>query len=400
VKLDSPEIKRIIKEHSLYMCLECGKCSASCPRLVAGKEYSPRLLVHKLIADPGDLLYIQNSVWECLTCGRCEEYCPSGVNFSRAILDLRAYLADTMGLMGFRAHDGAVHSWMRIMTAPDLEQNRLDWLTPELKVAEAGPVAFFTGCVPYFDMFFSNIAVDTISLSRDSIRLLNFFDIEPVVLGNERCCGHDLLWTGDVENFEKLCRLNYQEFKDNGVEQVITNCPECYQMLHDMMPGVIPGFDVEVTLLIDLLEREINKGGVSFKPLERSMTYQDPCRLGRGAGRYEEPRNLLQKIPGLKLEEMANSRHNSLCCGNSSFINCDAYSKRIQVERLNQAQDTGAETLVTACPKCLIHTSCAMRDPVKGESLAMEVRGLVSILASQIEWAQGETTRRSEGSKE
>ena len=138
MKLDSPEIKRIIKEHSLYMCLECGKCSASCPRLIAGKEYSPRLLVHKLIADPGDLLYIQNSVWECLTCGRCEEYCPSGVNFSRAILDLRAYLADTMGLMGFRAHDGAVHSWMRIMTAPDLEQNRLDARVEE---SANGPMA-------------------------------------------------------------------------------------------------------------------------------------------------------------------------------------------------------------------------------------------------------------------
>jgi len=394
VKLDSPEIKRIIKERSLYMCLECGKCSASCPRLLTGKEYSPRLLAHKLIAEPDDLAYIQNSVWECLTCGLCEERCPSGVQFSQAILDLRAVLAETMGLTGFRAHDGAVHSWMRIMTSPRLEQNRLDWLTPEIKVASEGPVAFFTGCVPYFDVFFSNLGVDTLSLSYDAIRLLNFLDIEPVVLGNERCCGHDLLWTGDRDNFAALCRLNYQEFKDHGVREVITNCPECYQALGTYMPQVIEGFDIKVTLLIDLLEREITKGGVSFQPLEQRVTYQDPCRLGRMAGRYEEPRNLLRRIPGLDLVEMTNNRHSALCCGNSAFINCDAFSKRIQMERLGQARATAAETLVTACPKCLIHTSCALRDPVAEPQAPLRVRGLVSILAEQIEWAQDETPRR------
>jgi Fe-S oxidoreductase len=392
--LANPEIKKIIKERSLYMCLECGKCSASCPRFLAGKEYSPRLLAHKLITEPQDQAYIQNSVWECLTCGLCEERCPSGVEFVRFILDMRAVLADQTGLMGYRAHDGALHSWMRIMTSPELEQNRLDWLTPELKVADNGPVAFFTGCVPYFDAFFSNIEVDTISLSRDSIRLLNFLDMEPVLLGNERCCGHDLLWTGDRENFATLCRLNYQEFKDHGVREVVTACPECYQALSVFMPEVIPDFDLKVTLLLDLMEREVKKGGVSFRPLERRVTYQDPCRLGRAAGRYEEPRNLLKMIPGLTLAEMENNRHSALCCGNSSFINCDAYSKRIQVERLKQARATKADMLVTACPKCLIHTSCAMRDPIRGESLAMEIRGLVSLLADQIEWGQGETPQR------
>ena len=159
------------------------------------------------------------------------------------------------------------------MTSPDLEQNRLDWLRPEspppgsepqegdgskagheLKVAKSGPVAFFTGCAPYFDVFFSGINVDTLSIARDSIRLLNFLDIVPVVLEKERCCGHDLLWTGDRENFEALCRLNYQEFQKAGVEEVVVSCPECYQVLGRFMPEVIPGMDIKVTLLSDLLE--------------------------------------------------------------------------------------------------------------------------------------------------
>ncbi len=130
VKLDDPRIKRI---HSgqlpLLMCLECGKCSASCPRMLTGKEYSPRLLAHKLIAEPDSESFIENAVWECLTCGLCEERCPSGVQFSRFILEMRTLLAGTKGLKGYRAHDGALHSWMRTDDLPrsGAEPARTGW---------------------------------------------------------------------------------------------------------------------------------------------------------------------------------------------------------------------------------------------------------------------------------
>jgi heterodisulfide reductase subunit D len=388
VTLEDLRIDQIIRERSLYLCLECGKCSASCPRLLNGKEYSPRLLAHKLISERDDEAYIENSVWECLTCGLCEERCPSGVEFCRFILEMRTLLAATKGLKGYRAHDGALHSWMRMMTSPELQQNRLDWVVPELRVAKSGPVAYFTGCAPYFDIFFSGIEVETLSIARDSIRLLNFLDIEPVLLDQERCCGHDLLWTGDRENFEELCRLNYNAFKAAGVKEVVVSCPECFLTLSKYMPEVITGFDIKVTLLIDLLEEEIRKGGKAFKPLKRRVTFQDPCRLGRFLGRYDGPRNLLKMIPGLKFREMENSGRSAICCGTSGFINCDAYSKRIQVSRLKEARATRAETLITACPKCMIHFVCAMRDPIRRGDLHIEIKDLVSVLADQIEWVE------------
>lgn len=387
MKRSEYEIDKIIKEQSLYQCLECGKCSASCPRLIAGKEYSPRLLAHKLIAEREDEAFIESAVWECLTCGLCEERCPSGVNVSHLILEMRSLLAGAKGLKGFRSHDGALHSWMRMMTSPELSQNRLDWVDSNLRVSSSGPVAFFTGCAPYFDVFFAGIEVETLSIVRDSVRLLNFLGIEPAVLANERCCGHDLLWTGDRENFETLCRLNYEEFKAAGVEEIVVSCPECFHVLDNYMREVVPRFDVKVTLLIDMLEREIRKGGIVFQPSRRKVTFQDPCRLGRIAGRFDEPRNLISMIPNLKLREMENSRHSAICCGNNAFINCDSYSKRIQVQRLREAKATGADMLVTACPKCMIHLTCTMKDPMSRGSLAMEIRDLVSVLADQIEWA-------------
>ncbi|RJP72267.1 MAG: (Fe-S)-binding protein [Candidatus Abyssobacteria bacterium SURF_17] len=386
MKENGQELDRIIREHSLYQCLECGKCSASCPRQLAGKEYSPRLLAHKLIAEREDEAFIESSVWECLTCGLCGERCPSGVNFSRLIMDMRVLLAGTKGLKGYRSHDGALHSWMRIMTSPDLQQERLGWVHAGIRVATYGPVAFFTGCAPYFDIFFAGINVDTLSIARDSVRLLNFLGITPVLLSNERCCGHDLLWTGDRENFETLCRLNYEEFKDAGIKEVVVSCPECFYILSEFMPEIIPTFDIKVTLLIELLEQEFRKGGMAFRPFKHKVTYQDPCRLGRVCGRYDPPRNLLSMIPEMKFREMENSGRSAICCGNNAFINCDSYSKRIQVQRLREARATDADMLITACPKCMIHLTCTMRDPLRRDSLAMEIKDLVSVLADQIEW--------------
>jgi heterodisulfide reductase subunit D len=387
--LIDPKIDEIIRKNNLHMCLECGKCSASCPRMLSGKEYSPRLLAQKIITQRDDEAFIENSVWECLTCGLCEERCPSAVDVSEFILEMRALLAKNKGLKGYRAHDGALHSWMRMMTSPDLEQNRMEWIKDEkLKVAKKGKIAFFTGCAPYFDIFFEGIEVDTLRIAKDSVKMLNFLEIEPVVLEQERCCGHDLLWTGDRENFELLCRLNYDELKAAGVEEVVMSCPECYQVFSKDMPEVIPEFDLKITLLMDLLKREIYRGGKSFKPLKRRATYSDPCRLGRGTGRHiEEPRHLLKKIPNLKLKEMESWGKGAMCCGNNGFINCDAYSKSIQITKLKEARATKADLLVTSCPKCMIHLTCAMRDPVRRGSLKMEIKDIISILAEQIEYS-------------
>jgi Fe-S oxidoreductase len=152
------------------------------------------------------------------------------------------------------------------------------------------------------------------------------------------------------------------------------------------MPRIVPGFDIKVTLLLDLLQREMQLGSTAFRPLKRKVTFQDPCRLGRMLNRYAGPRELLALIPEMELQEMEHSGRGALCCGNCGFINCDASSKQIQVQRLQEARATGADMLVTACPKCMIHLTCTIRDPLmQGKKIQMEIRDLVSVLADQIE---------------
>jgi Fe-S oxidoreductase len=116
----------------------------------------------------------------------------------------------------------------------------------------------------------------------------------------------------------------------------------------------------EVLHMTEFLARELPEAGLSFRPSPNGpITFQDPCRLGRWAGIYEPPRELLQLIPETNLVEMDRSRENSLCCGTTAWMECSGCSKTMQMERLHEAIQTGAKALITACPKCQIHLSCA-----------------------------------------
>jgi len=246
---------------------------------------------------------------------------------------------------------------------------------------------FFGGCAPYYDIFFGKHSdVETNRILLDSLRLLNFFDVAPRLLADERCCGHDLLWSGDRENFLRLARLNVERLHDLGIETVITTCPECYMTLHTTYAqmGLEPRF--QVVHLYDFLEEQIDKGAVGFKPLERAIPSQDPCRLGRLEGRTDLPRKLLKRLKPVRFTEMKESGNSSICCGNCAWTGCDSYSKAMQVKRLEQAHATGSDLLVTACPKCQIHLKCAMEDPFRRDQLEIETMDLASVIAQTIQW--------------
>jgi Fe-S oxidoreductase len=228
--------------------------------------------------------------------------------------------------------------------------------------------------------------VRTRDILVDSLRLLNFFDVFPAVLAEERCCGHDLLWTGDRKNFLELARLNAEAFERAGVEEIVTACPECYRTLSHDYPNLGVEIRAKVTHLYDFLEHEIDKGAVGFDDLDRRITFQDPCRLSRLENRADLPRKLISRLRSRGFEEMHDRGVSALCCGNCAWTGCDSYSKSLQVKRLQQAKATGSDLLVTACPKCQIHLRCAMEDPFLGEELSMEMMDLASVLAKTIRW--------------
>lgn len=379
-------IKKIISTHDVYACQDCGKCSSACPLTLAGKPFSPRAIANAVVAGDIDSPSVQEDVWSCLTCGLCYDRCPPAVDFSGFIRDLRDILVRS-GSDRHASHGGFFHSLMRTMTSKDLEVKQWEWLPGDVRTDPDSKTMFFGGCAPYFDIFFRTyLGVQTRDILVDSLRLLNFFDIYPALLKNERCCGHDLLWSGDRANFLRLAKLNAEAMNDLGIEEIITACPECYRTLVRDYPEQGIELNCKVTHIFDLLEKEIDKGAVGFKKFDKKLTFQDPCRLSRFENRPDLPRKLINRLNPDSFNEMQDSGTSAICCGNSAWTGCDSFSKVLQVKRIRQAHDTGSDLLITACPKCQIHLRCAMEDPFLGEELNMEMLDLTSLLAKTIQW--------------
>ena len=372
-------IQQIIKNTKAYYCLECGKCTSVCPISRREATYSPRLTVERVIWGEGEELLTDVLLWSCLTCQHCSERCPSDVHYVEFIRNLRA-LARGSGQEGLCSHGEAIQTWMRMMTSPELKQNRLDWLDEDLKVSTDSDTLYFVGCLPYYDVLFNNIGAQGLEIARSAVRVLNRLGIEPIILKNERCCGHDLLWEGNIANFRKLAKLNMAMLRDTGARRIVTTCPECARTLRVDYPAYIGDLGMEVVHIAELLTRKVRDGEFRIPNSEfRITTYHDPCRLGRHLGVYDAPRQVIEAL-GLELVEMEHSGKNALCCGTSCWTNCGAVNKQIQVDRLREAQATGAGLLVTACAKCQIHLKCALDDGRLGEEIGMEIRDLVTLV--------------------
>jgi Fe-S oxidoreductase len=368
------------KASAAALCQECSKCSTMCP--LSGVEgFSAARIMG--IRDAGDVLPGQwLAVQRCLTCGACQVRCPQGVQFIDYVRELRYRITD--GAKEPCPHGTVIQASALLGIAPDAPPPTPAWLDDDLQVAETGAIGLFVGCLPQFDVMFGDeFGVEMTEIARSAVRALNHLGIEPVLVADEQCCGHDLLWGGDRDGFEALARANTAAFRERGIETVLTTCGECSRTWRLDYPEVAPEYRPKVQHMAEFLAERMEEEGLEFAAADASVTYQDPCRLGRHLGVFDEPRRVLGAAAGADVVEMPGSGVDAVCCGTSGFINCDAESRRLQAERLRTAEATGADTLITACPKCLIHFSCAAgEDRRRGrEPPAIEVQDLTVFAA-------------------
>jgi len=343
------------------LCTACAKCATTCP-LEGFAGFSPMRMV-TVGSDPDELHAQAVAAQHCLTCSQCEVRCPQGVHISEFARGLRGQ--DLDGDRQPCPHGRAI----QVAASPDwmgrIPPGELSWLDDDLEVAERGEIALFVGCLPVFDALFGDrFGVRTTDVARAAIRTLNDLGIKPVVAADERCCGHDMLWGGDTAGFTTLAEANAAVFADRGVELILTTCAECCRTWRMDYPDVVPGYQPRVQHFVEYLEDRLDAGDVAYDaPAAAEMvTYQDPCRLSRHLGVVDAPRRVLGAIPGVELAEMSEHGADARCCGTAGFIHCDAASRRMQRERLGAAAATEATTLLTACPKCLIHFACAQEE--------------------------------------
>lgn len=365
------------------LCLDCGKCTSLCPVARFNRSYSPRRMLLRATQSRNDGLLRESSLWDCLTCKLCEERCPSQVDFVGLMQKLRTVAQQTGG-KGVCSHGEALQAMMRIMATPEIKPQRLDWLGEGLQTSSTSDVLFFVGCAPYFDAFFADLDVHVLDAVKNSIRLLNRLGIAPRVLADERCCGHDLLWSGDESNFHRLAAYNLQLFRQTGIKRILTACPECAVTLQQTYAEYFGPLNYQVQHIIEFLDKNQSKSFTPGQPKHKQVTYQDPCRLGRYRKSYAAARNVLRTLAATEVVEMPRSGKRAICCGVANWMNCSNYSKQIQVNRLREARQTGADILATACPKCQIHFKCALKDKNLGADYRIEIKDVVTIAAESV----------------
>ncbi len=378
----------IVEKTRIRLCLECGKCSSSCPITRMNPDFSPRLTVRRVLTGTEGSPFLDESIWNCLTCGLCIERCPSNVLY----VDFMVACREEAGLLGKTqscAHKDITLDLQRIMANPKINQNRLKWLPKGAKISESGDVLYFVGCLPYFDVIFRENKAKPLETAKSVVKILNWAGIEPVLLKNERCCGHDLHFTGDKANFEKLARINVSAIREADVKKVVTSCAECYRTLKLDYPKIVGELGVEVLHISEFLVELIEDEKIELPPEfeKKKVTYHDSCRLGRHMGVYDPPRTVIDSIPDIELLEMERSRENALCCGVSSWLNCGKLSKQIQLDRLKEVKAIGADWLITSCPKCQIHLTCATDGelPIKRSEVNVKIYDLSVLFAKALD---------------
>jgi heterodisulfide reductase subunit D len=370
------EVKQLIEDTGAFDCVECGKCTTVCPIATYDPEFAPRTIVLRAMEGIVENIATDRDIWTCIACEQCNVMCPYKVDYSGFIRGMREE-AVKYGAAPVCSQGGLIHSVQRIMANADLEQHRLGWVKDDMKIADKGDVFYFVGCLPQYDAIFkvqSDLKLQEICES--AVRIMNKAGIVPVVSNEEKCCGHDLMWTGNEEDFEKLMEYNIDLIKRSGAKKVVFTCPECYRTMNSDYQDLMGDLDFEMVHISDFVKELMGSGAIKadeFSKAPYTFTYHDSCRLGRHSGIYDSPRDLAEAFSGDNYIEMERTKDKAVCCGVSAWSNCTSQSKRMQIDRLQEARKSGADRMLMFCPKCQIHYRCAVQDEVPVDRSEVDV---------------------------
>jgi heterodisulfide reductase subunit D len=376
-------------------CIRCGLCLSVCPsyRETLNETDSPRGRVALVRAATEDGLQpggnYADKFFRCLLCASCENICPSGVILAELLQETREdiaqhallprRLADLDAAISTNHNVSGEGNARRLMWADNLER------PPSGLDRDRAEIAYFVGCV---GSFFPR----SYPVPRTFVQILERASVDYALLGDlEWCCGYPQFINGELSLAEEAIHHNVEKVTALGARRVAFTCPSCYHIWQHVYPDVL-GHELDLELLhaTELLDQLTAEGQIELGPFPRKVTYHDPCDLGRKSGVYAAPRRILERIPGLVLVEMDENRENAHCCGGGGNLESHnpELAGRIAERRLQQAAETGAEMIVSACQQCERTLSGAAR----AVQLRMRVMDIGEVVLQAMEAAQRQST--------
>jgi Fe-S oxidoreductase len=369
--------RQFSKEHELYACIQCGKCTGGCPMAIK-TNLNPRSLIYQLLLS-GNGFDVEGlgELWDCTTCSTCSSRCPKQVNPMNMIISLRGVLVE-----GGRIHPNiktALESTYRQGNPLTMAREDRGVWASGLEVAaytEQTEYLYFVGCTPSYDPQAQKSA-------RALVNILNQAGVSYGILKTEEsCCGSEVRRLGELGLFEMIIEENTEMYRALNVTKMITTSPHCFNTFKNDYPSG----DMQVQHYTQILAELIENGALNFTgKVEKIVTYQDPCYLGKHNQVFDEPRFVLKTIPGVKLVDMDRSREKSLCCeggGGRMWLEGTNPGTRLARMRVQEALETGAEILATACPFCLLTLEEAVQH--EGAQEKLQVMDIAEIAAQAL----------------
>jgi len=339
-----------------FTCVECGRCQVNCPAWGSGKELNPKTIIlqtqEALLAGERERklgeIYSEKVLWQCTTCGACENQCPVGIEHLPILIGSRRGLVSNGDAPEYL---GAVYNHLERRgniwgLSYDQRQKFVDSAALEIFDPRKHDILVWLGCAGAFEADFQK------SL-RSLFEILRAKQVRFGVLSKEKCNGDPAKRTGNEYMFQELATANIEDLKAAGPKKILTSCPHCVKTIGDDYRRF--GYEVEIvhsSVFVEELTRDLRTDGA-----HEAVTFHDPCYLGRYAGKVDEPRALLTRFGG-EISEPVRNRENPFCCGAGGGLMFNDTEEepgtRISDVRFKQLQETGANTIVTACPFCSI----------------------------------------------
>ncbi|MCD6332078.1 MAG: 4Fe-4S dicluster domain-containing protein [Bacteroidales bacterium] len=387
-------------------CTQCGRCTEVCPANITGKKLSPRKIMMDLRARmkekaPGLLRegaafddhkslirdYISpEEIWACTTCNACARECPLNINHPSLIIDMRRYLV--MEESAAPGEINAIFSNIENNGAPwqFAQDDRMNWTTEPVPVmadlaaqGKTPEYLFWVGSAGAFDDRYKQVA-------RAFVKILNFLKIDYAVLGTEESSSGDVARrTGNEMLFQMQALSNIEIMNGYGVQKILTCDPHVFNTFKNEYPEL--GGHYTVIHHTQFLEQMLQEGSLTIDNQvynKQVLTYHDPCYLGRANQVYEPARTVIRSLSG-SFVEMKRNRSFALCCGaggGQMFKEAESGEKEIFMERTDDALETGAEVVVTACPYCLVMLTDGMK--YNNREADIKVKDLAELVAESL----------------
>ena len=392
------KISELTMKHNLDLlsCVECGRCTVVCPAFISGKNLNPKTIITKMrdfkisttkkgITD-GDIwqnpIYTANELDACTTCGACMEECPANIEHINLIMEAKRYKVLTKGEIPAAAADAISKIQNNGNPWGIAQEDRFNW-AENLDIPLASPdkkidYLYYVGCAGSYDAANQTVV-------RDTIALLKKANVDFAVMGKtEKCNGDPIRRFGDEYTFSSIAIENIANMKKYQFDKVVTHCPHCLHTIGKEYAKFENGDfkTIHHTELLAELIRE--KKIIPKKDVTQTMTYHDPCYLGRHHGTYDAPRKILEEIPGVTTVEMEQNKEKSLCCGmgGGNMWYELPEGEHLAKERLNQIGQTNTSKLATSCSYCMINFNSTKAQGEKTQN--MEIEDVATVLAKSV----------------